>query len=68
LKTNHLSTLQWFWVGWLQIRSLDELGSPKKNNIRHSVARCYILKPKIQIWVNFSKPINEKCLEFITDV
>jgi hypothetical protein len=41
---------------------LFEVTSPLINCrvFRTSVARCFVFKPKIQIWVNYGKPWNEK--------
>jgi hypothetical protein len=31
-------------------------------DLQHRVARWFVFKPKIQIWVNFGGPQHEKCL------
>jgi hypothetical protein len=36
----------------------------QSNNFRTRVARWYVFKRKMQIWVNFGGPWNEKILEY----
>jgi hypothetical protein len=32
-----------------------------KESISYRVARWFVFKPKIPIWVNFEEPLNGKC-------
>jgi hypothetical protein len=55
LVRSHCFSLSW---EWLKNLSRTNFGSA---SIRARVARLYIFKPKIQIWVNFVGPLTGKC-------
>jgi hypothetical protein len=60
------SACQWFWKASIKVMSAtlgnlqQRLAPSNKGLIPDRVARWYVSNPKIQIWVNFGVPWNEK--------